>query len=187
MVVTGTPYLIEVIAPMCMQGPPLRPLPLCPPMLLKLLVMSYLFPPLPMVELQHSHRQQILLSMHRLHDYLHDYLHHFTLTMHLRSWKLNLRCPLLQRCRMTKMMSHPSLLGLVLIPNAEKPMARSPSEIALSLRTYNLKSPGVLINYRPHLTVFKKQRVPFYNVARQSTRSRPNTRILYLSKAQSLH
>ena len=85
MVMTGTPYLIEVIAPVCIQGPPLCPLPLCPLMLLKLLATSYLFPPLPMVELQHSHHQQILLLKHRLHGYL----HHFTLTMHLCAPKLN--------------------------------------------------------------------------------------------------
>ena len=183
MVMTGTPYLIEVIMPMCVQGLPLCPFSLCPPMLLQLLVTTYLFPLLPVVELQHSHHQQILLLTHQLHGYL----HHFTLTMHLHASKLNWWCPFLQRYWMTKMTSHPSLLRLVLILNTENPMGRSPSEITLPLRMYNLKSLDVLINYHPHLTIYKKQRVPFYNVTQQSTRSHPKIQILYLLKAQFLH
>ena len=182
MVVTGILYLTEVIRLVCVQSLHLHPL-LYPPMPSQLLVTSCLFPISQMVELQHSHRQQILLSTHRLHDYL----HHFTLpTMNLRVSKPNWRCLLLQRYPMTKMMSHSPLLGVVFVPNAEKLIARFPSEIALYLRTYNLKSLNVFISYRPHLIVFKKQRLPFYNVARQSTRSRPNIRISYLSKTQSL-
>lgn len=75
-----------------------------------------------MVELQHSHHQQILLLTHQLHSYL----HHFTLTMHLHSSKLNWQCPFLQRYWMMKMMSHPSLLGLVLILNTETPWQDPP-------------------------------------------------------------
>ena len=41
MVVTGTPYLIEIITPMCMQGPPLGPFPLCPLMPLQLPAIIY--------------------------------------------------------------------------------------------------------------------------------------------------